>query len=447
MVRNVAPSIYGLQDRDAREGEEVTFSAVVEDPGRDVLLYSWDFGDGGRETGSLKPRHTYVDDGVYVVRLRAEDNDGGVSEGVFFTYVGNLAPRVEAGRDVVTDEGTLVTLSGSATDAGAYDRLSYAWDLDYDGESFRADVEGARVTAVYPDGPAEVVAALRVRDDDGGQAIDTVKVQVNNVAPRILRVSHASPVGEGTPLTLEVDARDVGDDELSYAYDWENDGILDAVGQPARVSHAWPDEGEYVVRVVADDGDGGQVYSTTTVVAYNEAPVAVAVGPQVGYEGTVVTFDGSGTSDPGIYDELSYEWDFGDGSELGREAVVGHVYADNGVYSATLRVWDDSDATSGDGLAVAVLNANPVAELGPDRVVNEGELLSLTGMASDPGAGDELSLAWDLDYDGVSFDEDVTGAAAVEWSYGDGPASYVVGRAGELRGGVSGAGRRLSVSG
>jgi len=47
-------------------------------------------------------------------------------------------------------------------------------------------------------------------------------------------------------------------------------------------------------------------------------------------------------------------------------------------------------------------------------------------MASDPGAGDVLSLAWDLDYDGAIFDEDVTGAVAVEWSYGDGPASYVV---------------------
>ena len=425
-VRNVAPSIYGLRDRNASEGQEVSFSAGVEDPGHDVLLYSWDFGDGARETGTLRPRHTYLDEGAYVVRLRAEDNDGGVSEAVIFAYVGNLAPRVDAGGDRVTDEGSTVTLSGSATDAGAFDRLSYAWDLDYDGESFRADVEGATATAVYPDGPAEVVAALRVRDDDGGQGIDTVKVRVNNVAPRILSVRHASPVGEGTPLTLEVEATDVGDDELSYAFDWENDGALDAVGQPARVSHAWPDEGEYTVRVVAEDGDGGQVYSTTTVVAYNVAPVAVAEGPQVGYEGSMVTFDGSGTSDAGMYDVLSYEWDFGDGSPVAGEAVVGHVYADNRVYSATLRVWDDSGATSVDELAVAVLNANPVVELGPERAVNEGETLSLTGTASDPGAGDVLSLAWDLDYDGVIFDEDVTGTAAVDWSYGDGPASYVV---------------------
>jgi hypothetical protein len=35
-------------------------------------------------------------------------------------------------------------------------------------------------------------------------------------------------------------------------------------------------------------------------------------------------------------------------------------------------------------------------------------------------------VAWDLDYDGSNFDEDVSGTSTVDWSYGDGPASYVV---------------------
>jgi len=39
---------------------------------------------------------------------------------------------------------------------------------------------------------------------------------------------------------------------------------------------------------------------------------------------------------------------------------------------------------------------------------------------------DVLSLAWDLDYDGVHFDQDVRGTSTVDWHYEDGPASYVV---------------------
>jgi hypothetical protein len=139
-----------------------------------------------------------------------------------------------------------------------------------------------------------------------------------------------------------------------------------------------------------------------------------------------VTFDGSGSSDPGIYDELVYEWDFGDGSPVVSGTVVAHAYADNGTYGATLRVADDSGAASGAGVAVSIVNANPLAEAGADRTLDEGDTLGLVGTASDPGVGDVLSVAWDLDYDGINFDEDVSGTSTVDWSHGDGPASIVV---------------------
>jgi PKD repeat protein len=425
-VSNVAPVILGLRDQFVGEGEKVTFSAEVFDPGHDVLIYSWDFGDDEGESGTLRARHTYRDDGDYVVRFRAEDNDGGVSEVVFFAHVANLAPRVDAGPDQVSDEGDAVAFSGSASDPGASDDLSYAWDLDYDGANFTPDAYGRTASTVYPDGPAEVVAALRVEDGDGGQSLDTVKVRVNNLAPAILSVTDDGPVGEGSPLTLVVDARDVGDDELSYAFDWEADGIFEPAGQSARVSHTWYDEGDYTVGVRADDGDGGQVFDTTKVSTYNLPPTAVAGVPPSEFEGTPVTFDGSGSSDPGIYDVLSYEWDFGDGTPVVSGAQVAHAYVDNGVYSATLRVQDDGGAESADGVAVSIVNANPVAEAGADRTLDEGDMLSLVGTASDPGVGDVLSVAWDLDYDGSNFDEDVSGTSTVDWSYGDGPASYLV---------------------
>jgi PKD repeat protein len=425
-VANVAPAIYGIRDIDADEGEEVDFSATVFDPGHDVLLYTWDFGDGAGETGELDVEHTYVDNGEYVVRFRAEDNDGGVTEAVFFARVGNLAPRVDAGLDQEVEEGDWVTLSGSAADAGVLDELNYAWDLEYDGVSFTPDMYGASVSRVYRDGPAEVMAALRVQDNDGGEGLDTVVVTVNNVAPRILSVVNDGPVGEGSQLTLTVDATDVGSDTLSYAFDWENDGEYAEVGQAASASHIWYNQGEYTVGIRAEDGDGGQVYSTTMVSVYNVAPVAVAGLPMAQREGTAVTFDGSGSSDPGIDDVLSYEWGFGDGSAVGSGEVVAHAYGDNGVYSATLTVRDDSGAESTDVVAVSIMNANPVAEVGADREVDEGDSLSFSGTASDPGWGDVLSLAWDLDYDGSHFDEDVVGTNVVDRSYADGPARYVV---------------------
>jgi PKD repeat protein len=426
-VSNAPPRIHSVHDQRAGEGQQVTFSATVDDPGQDVLRFSWDFGDGRvEETDQPRARHTYADDGDYSVRLRAEDEDGGAAEAVFFIYVDNTPPIVDAGPDQVIDEGERVSFSASASDPGAFDELSYAWDLDYDGRDFTPDAAGPEASAVYSDGPAQVSVALRAEDQDGGQGLDIVRVTVNNLAPRLLNVTNDGPAGEGSPLSVVVEAADAGDDALAYAFDWDDDGVWDAQGQPSGVAHTWPDEGEYLVRVMADDGDGGQVISRTLVSVYNLAPLAVAGAPAAQPEGAPVVFDGSGSSDPGILDVLAYTWDFGDGSPVVSGTVASHAYADNGVYSAALRVQDDSGAASTAGMAVRITNANPVAEAGEDRAVDEGRKLSLAGTASDPGTADALSLAWDLDYDGSRFDEDVVGESAVTVRYPDGPASYVV---------------------
>jgi PKD repeat protein len=333
---------------------------------------------------------------------------------------------VNAGPDRLINEGDSVAFNGVATDRGIFDTLSYAWDLDYNGVAFTPDVFGPTASRVYVDGPAAKVAALRVWDNDGGETIDTVNVTVGNVGPTILGVTNDGPVGEGSPLTLAVSATDVGSDTLTFAFDWNNDGVLDAVNQPARVSHIWYDQGNYPVGISAYDGDGGQAYITTTVSAYNVAPTAVG-GPAIArLEGSPIQFDGSASSDPGIFDPLTYLWDFGDGSPVTDGISVTHVYVDNNVYTTTLSVTDNSGAGSTDTVSVAILNANPIADAGSDREVDEGLLVSLVGTASDPGAADALSLAWDFDFDGVNFTEDATGSSSVDVPYPDGPANYLV---------------------
>ena len=72
----------------------------------------------------------------------------------------------------------------------------------------------------------------------------------------------------------------------------------------------------------------------TSLVLDNEMPVAKAVATG----DPVVTFDGSGSSDPDG-SPLAYTWSFGDGT-TGEGAKVTHAYAKNGTYTATLRVTD-----------------------------------------------------------------------------------------------------------
>ena len=73
----------------------------------------------------------------------------------------------------------------------------------------------------------------------------------------------------------------------------------------------------------------------------NQAPTAVlAVTPSSPVMvGTVLSFDGSGSSDPDG-DALSYEWAFGDGAQAS-SMTTEHSYSAAGTYTVTLTVWDD----------------------------------------------------------------------------------------------------------
>lgn len=429
-VTNVPPLVNVGPDRFAAEAEEIRFSAAAQDPGHDILLFEWDFGDGAPVVvDTLQPKHTYTDNGVYIVRLRVSDNDGGLTQSQLTVFVDNLPPEVNAGPDQTVNEGQVVAFNGNAKDPSDFDSLTYVWDFDYDGNTFTPNAVGPTASTLYPNGPRNVVAALLVQDEDGGRTIDTLNVTVNNVAPTITGVSNTGPVGEGDPLTLSVTAVDAGNDPLTYAFDWQNDGAFDVTGAAAQLSNIWYNQGNYTVRIRVDDGDGGEAFTTTTVSTFNRPPVAVANADTVGLEGDLLRFDASDSTDPGLNDVLTYTWRFGDGATASGIAVS-HPYGDNGVYAAGLTVADDSNASSTVPLSITILNANPIANAGPDLVIDEGTDVRLTfdGTATrDPGILDILAYAWDFDYDGNTFNEEAAGALAEHLYPGfDGPAEFIV---------------------
>ncbi len=429
-VTNVAPVVEIQNPGTVEEAQAISFQATAHDPGQDVLLYTWDFGDGSPPVANtLNPSHTYNDNGDYEVRLRVQDNDDGLGEDVLRVRVENSPPQVDAGEDQIVEEAETVLLRGSANDpAGDFDNLSYAWDLDFNG-TFTPDVDGAEVSATYADGPTTVVAALRVRDEDGGEAFDMVNITVNNVPPRITAVSNTGPVGEGAELEVQVSATDVDADVLTYNFDWNNDGQFETTSSAPTISHIWTNQGDFTIGIQAADDDGGQVFTTTTVGILNVPPTAVALGPAAPrLEGATVQFSSDGTFDPGD-DVLTYTWAFGDGTQSNL-ANPTHVYADNDAYTATLTVSDDSGAGDTQAVAVNILNANPTANAGADLTVNEGETLTFNGRATDPGSDDTLRYAWDFTYEAPAsnFVVQDTGQT-VQWPNNEnleGPATYIV---------------------
>ena len=118
-------------------------------------------------------------------------------------------------------------------------------------------------------------------------------------------------------------------------------------------------------------------------------------------ENRTVEFDASLSGD---YDGIiiSYEWDFGDGTN-GTGMIVSHTYAINGTYDVTLTVTDDDGATDNITKQIIVPNVPPVA--------------NFSYSPENPTDLDVINFT-DLSYDSDGYIVNWT------WNFGDGSYSY-----------------------
>ena len=118
--------------------------------------------------------------------LTVTDDDSGVGQDTLTITVNNVAPSVDAGSDDTVDEGETYTGSGSFTDPGTD---IWTANVDYgDGTGTQPlGLAGKTFTLshVYADNGAFTVT-VTVSDDDGGVGVDTLTVNVNNMAPTVI---------------------------------------------------------------------------------------------------------------------------------------------------------------------------------------------------------------------------------------------------------------------
>jgi PKD repeat protein len=131
--------------------------------------------------------------------------------------------------------------------------------------------------------------------------------------------------------------------------------------------------------------------------------------------GTNVSFSGTASDAGGLGTITSTAWDFDhDGvtfdSDTTGTLTPAHTYATPGTYLVALQATDASGNTGMDVTSVVVTGAGAlIVTAGPDQSVTVGDSVSFSGSYSYPaGSVSSSGLAWDFDYDGVTFDSDTT---------------------------------------
>jgi PKD repeat protein len=325
------------------------------------------------------------------VTLQVTDDDGGVGTDSLVVTVVNRAPVAEAGGPYTVAEGSTVMVDGSASTDPDGDPLSYAWDLDNDGQF--DDALTATAAASFGDDGSYPVT-LRV-SDGASSSTDGAMVTVTNVAPSVDAGPDQS-ADTGETVSFSGSFTDPGTlDTHTIEWDFGDGSTASGALTP---THVYGAPGNYTVtlRVTDDDGGVGADSLVVSVSQDNRPPVADAGGPYTVAEGSTVSVDGSASTDPDG-NPLSYAWDLDDDGEFDDAftATPPVSFPDDGSYPVALRV-SDSLLSSTDGAVVTVTNVAPSVDAGADQSADTGETVSFSGSFIDPGALDTHVIEWDF---------------------------------------------------
>ena len=325
-------------------------------------------------------------------------------------------PVANAGSNQNVLSGSTVTLDGSESNDPDGELLTYEWRFvsKPDGSTATLSDREAVKTTFVADVDGEYVLELTVDDGTVSVLSDPISITATtgNSAP-VANAGNSQNVTTNSVVTLDGSAStDADGDPLTYA--WSFDSVPNGSTAVSTLSDSAASsptftadmDGDYVLRLVVSDGAADSAPDTVIVTAAtgNAAPVANAGTNQNVTTGTVISLDGSGSSDIDG-DTLTYAWSFvsvpnssSAASDLSDNTAVKPTFTVDVAGNYVLRlVVNDGTADSEPAtvtITAATTNSAPVANAGTNQNVATGTVVVLDGSGSADADGDLLTYTW-----------------------------------------------------
>jgi hypothetical protein len=348
--------------------------------------------------------------GTNSIPVTATDVAGNItSQTLTITFAPLIAdPIANAGPAQTVLVGTTVHLNGAGSTDQDGDPLTYRWAFVSIPTGSQAVLAGATTATptFVADGPGSYTVQLIVNDGARDSSPATVVISTQNSQP----VANAGPnqtITTGQTVTLDGSASsDVDGDPITYAWTFVTvpTGSAATLTNPTAVNPTFVSDkkGSYLVQLVVNDGHIDSAAAQVTVNDVNTPPVANAGPQQTVTTRSLVTLDGSASTDVDG-DPLVFTWSIL-GKPAGSAAALSNIHAVMptftvdvlGMYVIQLIVNDGTADSTPATVVVSNVNSPPVADAGLAQSVPLGSLVTLDGTGSSDVDGQALTYSWSI---------------------------------------------------
>ncbi|HTI11098.1 MAG TPA: PKD domain-containing protein [Puia sp.] len=368
-----------------------------------LRTWSWDFGDGQRETQSLGGlvSHYYADPGIYHPVLTVTDTDGCYASSPSYpTYVQVNGPKAAfTYSPTAVSPNTMVYFYNSTNNTGAND-TQYQWNFG----------DGALSNDAYPSHSYSSISTDTVK-----LIVRSVAAQCADTATQVLYVKMVHTSFQYTVSTINnnscppmvVRFADNSVNAARVAWDFGDGSTADNQAYP---SHTYYQPGVYKV-VLYGYGYDGTRDSTVDLITINGPYATIRADTLSGCRGQTVTLSAL------VRNASSFTWDFADGTlDQTQDTFAVHQYLTGGLYTPGLILKDGNGCT-----ATSVLNRPIIIDSLDVSIKNKpphvcDSTLVILAPAVSSVASDQQALQYKWSF-GTGVPADTSNAASASFTY------------------------------